>query len=93
MGYYIQGPNIGKVDFLLKNHDAIMLESAVQAREAFKEGFGVVCVVDNGPFEAAAFAFSEDELEVFARPDHRPKTWLAMDRKLVEKLSGFDRGK
>jgi hypothetical protein len=66
-----------------------LLESAVQAREAFKEGFGVVCVVDNGIFKAAAFAFSEEELEVFAKPDGRPKTWLAMDRKLAEELSGY----
>lgn len=89
MGYYIQGPSKDKVGFLLKNHDAIMLESAAQAREAFKEGFGVVCVVDNGVFKAAAFAFSEDELEVFAQPDDRSKTWLAMDRKLAEELSGY----
>jgi hypothetical protein len=89
MGYYIQGPNKDKAGFLLKNHDAMLLESAVQAREAFKEGFGVVCVVDNGIFKAAAFAFSEEELEVFAKPDGRPKTWLAMDRKLAEELSGY----
>lgn len=89
MDYYIQVPNKDKVGFLLKNHDAMLLESAVQAREAFKEGFGVVCVVDNGIFKAAAFAFSEEELEVFAKPDDRPKTWLAMDRKLAEELSGY----
>jgi hypothetical protein len=89
MGYYIQGPNKDKVGFLLKNHDAMLLESAVQAREAFKEGFGVVCVVDNGIFKAAAFAFSEEELEVFAKLYDRPKTWLAMDRKLAEELSGY----
>jgi len=89
MGYYIQGPNKDKVGFLLKNHDAMLLESAAQAREAFKEGFGVVCVVDNGTFKAAIFASSEEELEEFAKPDDRPKTWLAMDRKLAEELSGY----
>ena len=89
MGYYLNVPASDKAQYLLNNYDAIPLESEVQAREAFKEGFGVVCVVDNGPFEAAAFAFSEAELEEFARPDPRPKTWLAMDRKLAEQLSGF----
>lgn len=46
-----------------------------------------VCVVDNGPFEAAAVAFSKDELEVFANPnDFRPKTWLSVPRAEAIKL-------
>jgi len=89
MGYYIQGPQKGKVEFLVQHHDALLLTSEAQAREAFAEGFGVVCVVDNGPFEAAVYAFSGPELEVFLTPDGRPKKWLAMDRKLAEELSGY----
>jgi hypothetical protein len=47
-------------------------------------------VVDNGPFEAAGFCFSEKELEEFGRPgDHRPKVWVAMDWKRASELSGY----
>jgi uncharacterized protein YxjI len=36
----------------------------------------LVCVVDNGVFEAAGYAFDEREMHVFLRPDGRNKTWL-----------------
>ncbi len=93
MGYYIPGPNLGKAEFLMEKHDAILLTSVEQAREAFLEGLGVICVVNNGPFEAAGYTFSMDELEVFAHLDGRPRRWLAMDKKLAEELSGYDKVK
>jgi hypothetical protein len=88
MGYYIQGPQKGKAEFIIQQYDAMLLESEAQAREFFAKGYGVVCVVDNGPFEAAAYAFSEDELKVFMAPDGRTKKWLAMDKEDAEILSG-----
>jgi hypothetical protein len=36
----------------------------------------LVCVVNNGIFAAAGYAYDEREFEVFNRPDVRPKTWL-----------------
>lgn len=39
-----------------------------------------VCVVNNGPFETAAYAFCEEEFEVFASPDGRSKTWLMYEK-------------
>lgn len=90
MGFYIEGPLHRKADHIIQTEDAIELAGADAAREAFSNGMGVICVVENGPFDAAAFAFSSEELEVFANPsDSRPKRWLAMDRERAEELSGF----
>ncbi len=90
MGYYIEtGLPPGKAAWLVKNHDAQII-ARTEAREAFKDGKGVICVVDNGPFEAAAYCFDESEIEAFAYPeDYRPKTWLTMDKEKAEELSGF----
>lgn len=38
---------------------------------------GIVCVVNNGYFDAAAYVHSHEELEAFkSRVDPRPKVWL-----------------
>ena len=52
----------------------------------------VICVVNNGPFEADAFAYDKDEMDAFNDPqDGRPKRWLVMDLNTAKKLTGFSR--
>lgn len=76
MGYYInqingkQLPARGKVKSLLA-------EGAITTDSSFKDN--LICVVDNGPFEAAAYCYSQNERDAFAYPDGRPKTWLIVD--------------
>lgn len=36
----------------------------------------MVCVVENGMFDAAAYAFSPSEMMQFAGPDSRRRTWF-----------------
>jgi hypothetical protein len=50
------------------------------------QGKAVICVVKNGPFDAAAWAFSQGELECFKRDDGRPKDWLTVDESVIESL-------
>lgn len=85
MGYYIETPhNKGKAKWLHETYN-----TAVPTRlpkEFDTTGKTVqICVVDNGPFEAAAIAYSQSELNVFAMPDSIPRQWLIMNREDVIK--------
>jgi len=86
MGKYIQGPWHGKANMLIEKHGALRITQE-EALPSFKAGLGVVCVVDNGPFEAAAYAYCEGEIHAFSCPDGRPKTWLVMDKETAEALA------
>lgn len=90
MGYYIQGPQKGKGAYLERVYGAGWC-SEETARSALTHPTIVpVCVVDNGPFEAAALAYSEEEFECFANPeDRRRKRWFLMDRAKAYELAGF----
>lgn len=89
MGYYIEVPhNKGKAQQLVELYGAEILS---KAPEFWVKGpkQAIICVVDNGPFEAAGFCFSRRELEDFKVPDGRPRTWLLMDRKKACELTGY----
>ena len=95
MGFYINPPDgrcHHKGQWLIDNHNAteICVKDALDILESKDNTMGVICVVDNGPFEAAAFCFNTEEFHVFTRPgDCRPKEWFAMDRKTAEELSDY----
>lgn len=90
MGYYIQVPkDKRKASQLVELHNAEIVD-----QPRWSEEVGLICVVDNGPWEAAAYAHSEDEYNYFMSGmigDTRPKIWLKMDKTLAEELSGFRR--
>jgi hypothetical protein len=91
MGYYIQTKvNTGKAAEIIREQGAKKLSGSFEARKEFEKGEGVICVVCNGPFDAAGFCHSSEEIDAFDRPDDpRPKTWLSMDRAMAEILTGF----
>ena len=97
MGYYIQcdGRSKHKVAWIMNNVQTAIGVSQEDAAKAVTDPTkGVVCVVDNGPFEAAAFCFDAKELKDFQDPnDPRPEVWIVMDRATAEKLSGYDQRK
>lgn len=89
MGYYIDRtpagdvPAQGKAKWLLEN-----VEGTKQVKPEFQPD--LVCVVENGFFDAAGYCFDEQEFEDFADPrDRRRKTWLVVPD--AAKLSNFNR--
>ena len=87
MGYYInenskgqEAPSNGKAQFIEADGGLVIPEP-----KEWKEG--IVCVVENGFFDAAAYAFSEKEMKEFLHPDGRDKTWLYYP--LAKNISGY----
>lgn len=92
MGYYINQtskgdflPAQGKDKALIAAGDAVRVPSPKQFEP------GLVCVLKNGGFDAAGYAFNEKEMNEFSHPDGRSRTWLKMDDSLAQSLSGFAR--
>lgn len=93
MGYYIEVPrNKGKAQQLVDLYGAQILDKKPEFNEVALDK-AIICVLDNGPWEAAGYAYSERELAEFVAPDRfsaqRPRIWLIMDKKLACKLSGY----
>lgn len=86
MGYYIEVPHPrNKARQLVDLYDA-KIELGPFFDETGKR-IGI-CVVENGPFDAAAIAFSKREMQEFADDDTgRPITWLSLPREIVIKLN------
>ena len=90
MGYYINETSKGdplpaqnKAQCLVACGDA----SVIDKPHSFEPG--IVCVVENSFFDAAAYCFNATELNAFGYNDGRSRTWLKMDDGLARKLSGF----
>lgn len=85
MGYYIETPSHHhKADWIKKHFN---LQELTEAPAVLPERpMLLVCVVENGPFDAAAVAFDEKDLWRFTRPtDDRPKRWLLIDSAVLLK--------
>jgi len=90
MGFYIEVPmKTGKALQLVRLWGAKVLSQKPASFNDVPSGKALVCIINNGPWEAAGFCYSRDELERFDVPDGRPRTWLFMDLNLVIKLTGY----
>lgn len=91
MGYYIQcNSNTGKADAICKEYGAKKVTLNEATDKINDPQTAIICVVSNGFFEAAGFCYNDRELMEFAEPtDYRPKTFLAMDRRVAKELTGY----
>ena len=87
MGFYIQGPLVGKADFLMERYNADIVSMTRAQQLVGDDKLAVICLVDNGPFEAAAYCYDAREFAGFTHPeDMRPKLWMTMDKETVHRL-------
>lgn len=91
MGYYIETEGVkGKAEYLADRHEAEILPQAPDTFEDVPENKALICVVDNGPFEAAALCYSIEEFAEFNEAgDPRPKIWLLMDKTIAHAFAGY----
>lgn len=89
MGYYLQVPqNLNKVNQLkeIYGKDVQIIDRPTSFNEVGKDKY-LICVVNNGVFEAIGICYDELEFKEFNNPDDlRRKTWLLMPRELVKSL-------
>lgn len=88
MGYYINHIN-GKELPAVGKASKLVSEGATRIGTPTEFQENLVCVVENGWFDAAAYAYNEREFKEFINPnDDRRKTWLIVPN--ADTLSGFN---
>lgn len=93
MGYYIQTPSsLQKAEQIAELSGGVIVDKPKKFSDV-PVGLALIVVVDNGPFEAAAFCYDEGEFRDFTNPsDDRPKTYVVMDWDRACMLSGYFQG-
>jgi len=90
MGYYIDKTSKGTILPACDKADYLILDGAKEVKAEFQPN--LVCIVENGFFDAAGYAYSKNEFDQFNDPnDNRPKRWLIYP--LAGKLSGYNKEK
>ena len=91
MGYYIQTDGThGKAAYIVRALGGELVSQEAASAAIDDPTKGVVVVVNNGPFEAAAFAYDRREFNAFTgTSDTRPKKFVIVDRSVAVEKSGF----
>lgn len=89
MGRYIEtdGP-LNKAKYICEHHEGEIVDP-IECFDDVPEGKALIIVVENGPFDAAAFVHSEGEFNAFTDPhDGRRSTHILMDWDKTDSLAG-----
>ena len=95
MGYYIQtDQSHNKAQQICDMCQEAFVIPQPSSFDKVPKDMALICVVDNGPFEAAGYCYDEREFIAWCDPsDTRPKTWLLMSKIRAEELTGYGRRK
>jgi hypothetical protein len=86
MGYYIQThSNTGKASIIAEEHGGVVVSYAEAVMAMSDPTKGVIVVINNGLFEAAGFAYDQEEFDAFTS-DERKRHYVILDRSKVKDL-------
>lgn len=89
MGFYINYDSNGIVMTPWDKCTPLLLDGATEIPPPQEFAPNLVCVVDNGGIEAAAYAFDEREFKVFIAEKERKTRWFIYEH--ARALSGCNR--
>lgn len=79
MGKYINQNSKGEALGLQKLNGLIQ-DGATKISPPIEWQEGLVCVLENGMFDAACYCYDKQEMQACLEPDSRRKTWLKYDQ-------------
>jgi hypothetical protein len=89
MGSYIEVPAAHGKAKLIETLYSGQILPWLPRWEDIPDGKALIVVVDNGAFEAAGYAYCENEYRAFTdRSDYRPREYVLMDKTLADALTG-----
>lgn len=93
MGFYIQRSDDDskhKAEWLVDFYEGIVIDRP-KSFDSIPKSKALIIVVDNGNFEAAGYIYNENEWNMATQnsKDFRVKTFVLLDKKLAEKISGY----
>ena len=93
MGYYLNNLGAqGKADTLIKNHSAMEIMPEDYPKDitaTAEEGYAIVVVIENGPFDAAGLAYSDEEFKHLLDCG-RPFRVLMMDTLTAHEMAKYN---
>lgn len=90
MGFYIEVPkNKGKAQQIVELYGGRIVHYA-PTFDDITASDAIICVVDNGGYEAACFCYDKGELQrIWSGIRGRPATWVIMDRAKACELTDY----
>jgi len=89
MGFYINQNSKGVLLPPINKADYLILDGGKEIPQPKEWIENLVCVVENGMFDAAGYVYSKQEFEDWTyKEDNRPKRWIIYEH--AKKLSGYE---
>jgi hypothetical protein len=89
MGLYLE-PQIDRRLWLVQNGELVTRghgRSKIDYKEDIPKDKVLVCLIDNGHFQAAGVAYDEREFKAFDNPDGRMKRWYLVDTETAKAVA------
>ena len=89
MGYYVNSTSRGTILPACNKADYLILDGGKEILEPQEFQENLICVVENGLFDAALYCYCESEMNVAKNPeDLRPKRWIV--HPMAAELAGYN---